>query len=410
MEIVIGFRNGVANGFDGLKRFTENLEGIDKIAGVIQPLIALIHLEFGAVIPIGILNSVEDLKSIKAVKNACMWIGSGDDAFKRPWTLKLPAGLKDYKAWSSFINTIKRTCFIVAAVLMIGEYWHRIHRVAMPPLLFTLKIAFLLAGVALSAIKGLLDLREHNINLAELRHERQFYIPNNPALTPEQIAKKMNELTGDVKALQTSLDKNYAQKADSPHIVDIYDTRQKIRELEKKVKKQNPPTMKTQAALADEKKLLLRLKTQKLMEKVNNVAVDEFAELDKQKLMLKILENGKKPVTQEKLNDVKTLLKMNKKQFVEHQIKVLNVREENLVMERKRTYRGIAFDISKVFVFTLVLTKAPILSLVPINFTHVCKQGMEGVALVSGLLGVRKFAFDSYNKAPKAEPRPIIAA
>ncbi len=86
---IVTVRNGMANIFDGLKRFTENLEGVDKIAGVVQPLIALIQLQFGAVIPLSVLSIVEDLKSIKAVKNSFMWIGSVNDLLAKPFSVKV---------------------------------------------------------------------------------------------------------------------------------------------------------------------------------------------------------------------------------------------------------------------------------------------------------------------------------
>ncbi len=286
---------------------------------------------------------------------------------------------------------------------MLNEYWQRIHKLPVTPLLLTVKIALLLTAMVMSTLKGIFDLSENKANRAKLMQEKEFYVSS--SLTAEQIAEKKTSLASEVKKLNDSLGKTFA-------IIDsstIEETKKKIEEFEQQAKVNNPPSSAIESELKNEKILLLRLKTQKLIFKVNTIAVDTFTQLDKQRVMLKTLDNGGKPVAQEKLDDVKTLLAMNDRQFIVHQMKVFDVREENLVMGRKRTYRGIAFDISKVAVFTLILAKAPLFSLVPINFTKLCKQGIETISLASGILGVRKFAFDSYNKL-KDEPRPIIAA
>ena len=76
----IAIREGFANLFAGAKEFCD-LEGADKVAGVVQPFLTMLQIQFGQIIPGAILNIVEDLKTLKAVKNSTMWIGNINENF-----------------------------------------------------------------------------------------------------------------------------------------------------------------------------------------------------------------------------------------------------------------------------------------------------------------------------------------
>lgn len=389
-------RDGVANFFDLLKRLTD-FEGFDKIAGVVQPALALIRLQFGEdVIPEAVISFAEDLKSLKSIKNACFWIFNVDEAFKKPFSFK------DFMSLGSLVNCAKRICFIGASIFMLGEYWDRIHKVAAPLGAFPWKLVLLLGGVAFSAIKGIIDLYENSANAAKLNQERQFYVKN-ADLTPQQISDKKNAIAAEVKTLQDSLVNAFAKDAISTY------KETKKNEQQANEKKPAEELKNIQEAFAIEKEQFIHVKAKELLEKVNKVAVGEFAEIEKQKEMLRLLKNEKNRNQQEVLNDVETLLKMNAKQFTSYKFEVFKVREENLAMARKKSWRAIAYDISKVAVFTLILAKAPILSLVPTSFLDWTKKGIEGIGLISGLLGMRKFIFESYYK-PKDEPGPNCVA
>lgn len=401
-------RDGVANFFDVLKRFTENLEGIDKIAGIVQPLIALIKLQYGPIVPESILNILDDLKVVKVVKNASFCIYNADEAFKKPFSFK------DFMTVGSLVNLAKRICFIGASIFMLGEYFERITKVATPYFNFPWKMVLLLGGVALSAIKGIIDLYENSANAAKLSLERQFHVKNN-SLTAQQIDAKKAEVGAEVQKLQTSLADVFAKNVTKP----LAQSKSEVEDLERKATENKPAAelKQIQEKLALEQKVLIELKAKDLLGRVNNIAVAifadiavaKFADIDKQKDMLKLLKNDSKRPQQDALNDVETLLTMNEEQFRAHKFSVFDVRQANLSMARSRTWHAIAYDVSKVVVFSIILVKAPMLSLVPSSFVDLAHKGIESIGLVSGLLGGRKFIFDSYNK-PKDEPRPIIAA
>lgn len=393
-------RNGVASFFDVLKRFTENLDGIDKIAGVVQPFLALIRMQFGEVVPDSVSNIMQDLKSVKAIKNASFCLFNIDEAFKKP------IGRKDFQVLGTAINVAKRICFAVASFFMFNEYWDKVQGVAVSFAGFPWKMVFLLAGVTLSVFKGILDLIENSANTAKLNEERVF-LSKGAVRTTEKIAEKNAALDAEINKLKGSLAGVFAKNA----LSDLNETTQNVKNLKQqaKVSTSAEELKQIQEALALEKKLELEQKAKTLLEEVNKFAVNKFAEKDKQKEMLKLLKNDKNRKMKDTLADVQTLLAMNSKQYLKYKFEVLSVRSENLAMVRKKAWIGIAFDVSKAAVFILILAKAPILSLVSIDYLSLAKKGIEGISLGSGVLGVCKFGFESYNKL-KEEPRPNFVA
>lgn len=391
---------GAAGFFDVLKRFTENLEGIDKLGGVVQPILALIRLQFGEIVPESLSNIMEDVKSVKSIKNATFCIFNLDEAFKKP------IGRDDFKTFATAINAAKRICFAVASFFMAYEYIEKVMSVAVPLVAFPWKMVLLLAGTGLSIIKGALDLQENTANQAKLQAERVFY-SKSKANTPDQINKKNAALDAEINKLNTSLTDAFAKNA----VSDLAEMQRNVKNLKQRAKESKAPDelKQIQEALAIEKKLVLDQKAKALLLEVNKVAVKKFAEKDKQKEMLKLLKNDKNRNLKDALADVQTLLKMDSKQYLSYKFEVLKVREENLEMARKKAWIGIAFDVTKAAVFILILTKAPVLNLVPISLLNIAKKGIESINLLSGLLGASKFAFESYNKL-KEEPRPIFVA
>lgn len=405
--------NGIANFFDVLKRFTENLEGFDKIAGVVQPFIELTKLQFGDIIPVGITNIVADLKVLKAVKNASFCIFNADEVAKKPFAFK------DFMSLGGLVNTAKRVFYIFASLFMLGEYLDRIQGVAASVGGFPWKTVLLLGAVVSSAFKGIIDLYENSATTAKLNLERQFFVKKDSELTPEQVTEKKTEsdnITAEISKLQKSLESTFAKNPTST----LKETEQNIKKLEADLKlnkqieglrkvEDDAALKKIEDSLEKRKGLIPGLKAKGLLELVNAVAVNKFAEINKQRDMLKLLQNEKKRKLQNVLDDVNTLLAFDNKQYKAYKAEVFDVRQENLEMARSKTWQAIAYDISKAAVFSLILTKAPLLSLVPVDYLDVTKGGIELVGLISGLLGVRKFAFESYNK-PKEEPRPILVA
>lgn len=398
IEIV---RNGVASFFDVLKRLTENLESFDKVLGVAQPIIEFIKLQFGAeTVPGSITNVLEDLKVLKTIKNTTFWIFNGDEICKKP------ISFKDFLTFKSLINLAKRICLYAASILMIGEYLDRIRKVIVPLNAFPWKVVFLLGGVAFSAIKGILDIFDSKERAAALMQERRFYDLSSAPPT-EEITQAKTKIATVVGTLQNSLVNTFANGVTST----LEEARNKVAELEVKSKENKPAAeiKQIEEALAIEKNLVLQLKARKLLAKVNGVATDTFVAINKQKDMLELLQNKTNRKQQDTLDDVKTLLKMNDNLFKKYKFTVFDVRAENITLEIKKSWRAVAFDVSKTVVFSIVLTKAPILGLIPDAFLIWGKSVIEGINLGSGLLGINKLLFDSYNK-PKEEPRPIFVA
>lgn len=394
-------RNCVANFFEVANSFSSTLEGVDKAAGVLQPAVALAHMQFGDVIPISIYNILEDLKGAKAIKNATFWVFNVKELFEKPFSLK------DFNALGRLVNCAKRLCFIAASVLMLGEYLDRIQKVAAPVGAFPWKMVLLLSGVILSAIKGCIDLQDNSKKQAKLIHERRFYVVDPATLSANEIADRENELRGEINELKDYMRDTFAKGVTH----DLVQVRARIVDLERQAKESRNEDKQIKEALVREKKVETALKAKKTLEKIIAYAPRHFLDLEIQKEQLELFKSEKENEKdlREVLNDVKILGRTGSKNYYNHKIEVFNVREANLTTERKKAWHGILFDISKVFVFSIILVKAPLLSLVPARLMDTAKKTIEGISLISGLLGARKFTFEAFNKL-KSLPRPLLTA
>lgn len=367
--------NVPAKTLDTLKRLVDNVDGVEKIGNIVIGVASLILLKNGST-PVWLETLSEHFDDYDIFKNSFNWIRIGDGFFSNPYSFK------DLTV-SKFLTLAKRICTLGVTTLTTIEYWNKLNNFT-PIASFPIKYSLLLTISILSNLISGISLYENSAKAKKLEMKKIIIL--NTKNPKADLTGKMNILAGRINELKGT----------------VGDT------LVKKEKELATKSLEARAALPQNaKESDLNKAAEKWLSKVNTLDVqpNDYLGLKKQLKMLKLLENP----TLENLNDVRALYEMKNETFLAFKVEQYSVREENLTLERKKAWRSVAQDIAKMGLYGLLIVNAPYLALVPVDYSFVFKVAAKSAFLISGVIGLEKFLFESYNEAKK-EPRPSEVA
>lgn len=360
-----------ARGFDFLKRYITDPDGIEKFGNIVVSSAGLAKSLSGSC-PVFLDNLSDQFGTYDALKNSFSWIKTGDGFYTNPYSFK-------NLNLSKSLILLRRIAFLGVTVLASRDYWSKlctptslpavisltpIEKIA-TPVAFPYKFCLLVLTSVLSTFIAIVDLYDMRGKVKTL-NEKKIAILNKDA----DVQSKMTKLADQIANLKASLSKDLAEPL---------------------------------AAEADEKTIKLREAAIKWLRGEDYINIEgDYIELRKQRDRLKLL----KGPTLENLSDVRALHEMNPREYEAYKMENYKIREENLAIERKKAWRTIPGEILKVGVFSLLVINSPYFSLIPKIHERIFNIGSKTLSLISGLFGAEKFIFESYNKEKK-EKRPF---